>query len=94
MPCPPAPADHSLCEQGDGQGQAIGALEEAHGGTLYIDEVADMPLETQAKVLRVLLDQTFQRVGGLKKVKAVFHGTRSSIRNCGPDLPRRPLSSP
>ena len=47
----------------------IGALEEAHGGTLYIDEIADMPIETQGKVLRVLLDQTFQRVGGAKKVK-------------------------
>jgi two-component system nitrogen regulation response regulator NtrX len=47
----------------------VGALEEAHGGTLYLDEVADMPLETQGKVLRVLVDQTFQRVGGLKRVK-------------------------
>jgi two-component system nitrogen regulation response regulator NtrX len=47
----------------------VGALEEAHGGTLYLDEVADMPLETQGKVLRVLVDQTFQRVGGSKRVK-------------------------
>jgi len=47
----------------------IGALEEAHGGTLFIDEIADMPLETQGKVLRVLVDQTFQRLGGAKKVK-------------------------
>ena len=42
----------------------VGALEEAHGGTLYLDEVADMPLETQAKILRVLVDQNFRRVGG------------------------------
>src|SRR5580692_12955005 len=42
----------------------IGALEEAHGGTLFIDEIADMPRETQNKILRVLVDQTFQRVGG------------------------------
>ena len=68
-------------EQGDGQGQAIGALEEAHGGTLYIDEVADMPLETQAKVLRVLLDQTFQRVGGLKKVKVDVRILSSTARD-------------
>ena len=47
----------------------VGALEEAHGGTLYVDEVADMPIETQGKVLRVLVDQTFQRVGGSKRVK-------------------------
>jgi two-component system nitrogen regulation response regulator NtrX len=46
----------------------VGALEEAHGGTLYIDEIADMPLETQGKVLRVLVEQKFQRVGGGPKV--------------------------
>ena len=46
----------------------VGALEAAHGGTLYIDEVADMPLETQGKVLRVLVEQKFQRVGGGPKV--------------------------
>ncbi len=46
----------------------VGALEEAHGGTLYIDEVADMPLETQGKVLRVLVEQKFLRVGGAQKV--------------------------
>jgi two-component system nitrogen regulation response regulator NtrX len=46
----------------------VGALEEAHGGTLYLDEVADMPLETQAKILRVLVDQNFQRVGGSARV--------------------------
>jgi two-component system nitrogen regulation response regulator NtrX len=46
----------------------VGALEEAHGGTLYIDEVADMPLETQGKVLRVLVEQKFQRLGGGPKV--------------------------
>jgi two-component system, NtrC family, nitrogen regulation response regulator NtrX len=46
----------------------IGALEEAHGGTLFIDEIADMPRETQNKILRVLVDQTFQRVGGSNKV--------------------------
>jgi two-component system nitrogen regulation response regulator NtrX len=46
----------------------VGALEEAHGGTLYIDEVADMPLETQGKVLRVLVEQKFLRLGGAQKV--------------------------
>src|SRR5271163_2631182 len=40
----------------------IGLFELAHNGTLYLDEVADMPLETQGKVLRVLVDQSFQRV--------------------------------
>lgn len=59
----------------------IGALEEAHGGTLYIDEIADMPLETQGKVLRVLLDQTFQRVGGSKKVKVDVRIITSTSRD-------------
>jgi two-component system nitrogen regulation response regulator NtrX len=56
-------------EDGAGGTQRVGALEEAHSGTLYIDEIADMPMETQGKVLRVLVEQTFQRVGGGKKVK-------------------------
>jgi two-component system nitrogen regulation response regulator NtrX len=51
-------------EQVDGAARKIGALEEAHGGTLYLDEIADMPRETQNKILRVLVDQTFQRFGG------------------------------
>jgi two-component system nitrogen regulation response regulator NtrX len=44
-------------------------LEQAHGGILYLDEVADMPLETQTKILRVLVDQEFERVGGVRRVK-------------------------
>src|ERR1700709_2021607 len=56
-------------EQTNGtQQRKVGALEEAHGGTLFIDEIADMPRETQNKILRVLVDQTFQRVGGSNKV--------------------------
>ncbi|MBL4597862.1 MAG: sigma-54-dependent Fis family transcriptional regulator [Rhizobiaceae bacterium] len=58
-------------ETSDGQDSArkVGALEEAHGGTLYIDEVADMPRDTQNKILRVLVEQKFERVGGNTKVK-------------------------
>ena len=56
-------------EEGAGSGpRKVGALEEAHNGTIYIDEVADMPLETQAKILRVLVEQRFQRLGGGPKV--------------------------
>jgi len=47
----------------------VGALEEAQRGTLFLDEVADMPRETQSKILRVLVDQQFERVGGTKRVK-------------------------
>jgi two-component system, NtrC family, nitrogen regulation response regulator NtrX len=59
----------------------IGALEEAHGGTLYLDEVSDMPLDTQGKVLRVLLDQTFQRVGASKKIKVDVRIVSSTSRD-------------
>ncbi len=58
-----------------------GLLEEAHGGTLYIDEVADMPLETQGKVLRVLVDQTFTRLGGDTQVKVDVRIVSSTSRD-------------
>jgi two-component system, NtrC family, nitrogen regulation response regulator NtrX len=47
----------------------IGVLEEAHRGILYLDEIADMPRGTQNKILRVLVDQQFERVGGTKRVR-------------------------
>jgi two-component system nitrogen regulation response regulator NtrX len=59
----------------------VGALEEAHGGTLYIDEVADMPLETQGKVLRVLVEQKFQRIGGGPKVSVDVRIISSTSRD-------------
>src|SRR5580704_15159044 len=59
----------------------VGALEEAHGGTLFIDEIADMPRETQNKILRVLVDQTFQRVGGSNKVAVDVRIISSTGRN-------------
>jgi two-component system nitrogen regulation response regulator NtrX len=59
----------------------VGALEEAHHGTLFIDEVADMPRETQNKILRVLVDQTFQRVGGTNKVDVDVRIVSSTTRN-------------
>ena len=55
-------------ESGD-QNRAQGLLEQAHGGVIYFDEVADMPLVTQSKILRVLVDQKFQRVGGNDQIK-------------------------
>ena len=47
----------------------IGKFEQCHGGTLFLDEVGDMSLVAQAKVLRLLQDQTFERVGGNEKVR-------------------------
>ncbi len=46
-----------------------GVLERAHGGTLLLDEVSDMPLETQGKIVRALQDQTFERLGGAARVR-------------------------
>ena len=63
------------------QPRRIGALEEAHGGTLYLDEVADMPRETQAKILRVLVDQNFQRVGGSLRVSVDVRIISSTSRD-------------
>ncbi len=62
-------------------GRKVGALEEAHGGTLYMDEVADMPRDTQNKILRVLVDQQFERVGGSSRVKVDVRILSSTARN-------------
>ncbi len=50
--------------EGAERGVEPGLLERAHTGILFFDEVADMPPGTQSKILRVLVDQAFQRVGG------------------------------
>jgi len=52
----------------NGTSRKIGALEEADSGTLFIDEIADMPRETQNRILRVLVDQNFQRVNGTARI--------------------------
>ncbi len=58
-----------------------GLFEQAHGGTLFLDEVADMPLTTQGKILRVLTDQTFTRVGGMKKVSVDIRVISATSQN-------------
>jgi two-component system nitrogen regulation response regulator NtrX len=68
-------------EGGDGRTRRIGALEEAHGGSLYIDEIGDMPRETQNRILRVLVDQNFQRVGGATRVHVDVRIVSSSSRD-------------
>jgi two-component system nitrogen regulation response regulator NtrX len=68
-------------EAANGEQRKVGALEEAHGGTLFIDEIGDMPRETQNKILRVLVDQTFQRSGGTTKVQVDVRIISSTARN-------------
>ena len=68
-------------EAADGSPRRTGALERAHGGTLYLDEVADMPYETQNKILRVLIDQYFHRVNGATPVKVDVRFISSTARN-------------
>ncbi len=63
-----------------------GFLEQAHGGTLYLDEVADMPLTTQAKILRVLTDQSFTRVSGQRQVKVDVRIISSTAINLNEEI--------
>jgi two-component system nitrogen regulation response regulator NtrX len=59
----------------------IGTFEQAHNGTLFLDEVADMPLETQGKIVRVLQEQTFQRVGGATFIDVNVRVIAASSKN-------------
>ena len=68
-------------EDEQGKTRKIGLLERAHFGTLYIDEVADMPRETQSKLLRLLVNQRFQRVGGQKDVQVDVRIITSTSRD-------------
>ncbi len=63
------------------RGVEAGLLEQAHGGVVYFDEVADMPIGTQSKILRVLVDQQFQRVGGNDKVRVDLRVISSTNKN-------------
>ncbi|MGR3486205.1 MAG: nitrogen assimilation response regulator NtrX [Paracoccaceae bacterium] len=63
-----------------------GLLEEANGGILYFDGVGDMPEGTQSKILRVLVDQRFQRVGGADKVQVDIRVISSTNRDLAADI--------
>ena len=60
---------------------SYGFFEKAKGGTLLIDEVTEIPLETQAKILRVLIDQKFRRVNGLKEINVNVRIISTSNKN-------------
>lgn len=63
------------------RGVEPGLLEQAHGGIVYFDEVADMPLGTQSKILRVLVEQQFTRLGGADKVRVDLRVISSTTRD-------------
>lgn len=65
------------------KGHQPGLFEQAHGGVLFFDEVADMPAGTQSKILRVMVDQSFQRVGGSSTVRVDVRVVSATSR----DLP-------
>jgi two-component system nitrogen regulation response regulator NtrX len=66
--------------------RVVGTFEQAHGGTLLLDEVADMPLETQGKIVRVLQDQTFQRIGGTTTVEVNVRVIATSNRDLDAEM--------
>jgi two-component system nitrogen regulation response regulator NtrX len=69
-------------EEGEGgRPRKIGVFERAHGGTLYLQEVADMPRETQGRILRVLVEQRFRRVGGDQDVQVDVRVMSSTSRD-------------
>lgn len=64
-----------------GRGVEPGLLEQAHGGVIYFDEIADMPPGTQSKILRVLVEQQFSRAGGADKVRVDLRVISSTTRD-------------
>jgi two-component system nitrogen regulation response regulator GlnG len=59
----------------------IGKFEQCHGGTLFLDEIGDMPLSLQAKILRLLQEQTFERVGGNETIQTNVRLIAATHRN-------------
>jgi two-component system nitrogen regulation response regulator NtrX len=73
-------------QSGGDEPRKVGTFEQAHGGTLLLDEVADMPLETQGKIVRVLQEQTFERVGGGSRVEVDVRVVASSNRELAHEI--------
>jgi two-component system nitrogen regulation response regulator NtrX len=76
-------------EEADGKLVRPGLLEMADGGTLYLDEVADMPVSTQARILRVLTDQSFVRAGGNRQIGVDVRVVSSTARDLETEIAER-----
>lgn len=70
----------------NGELLSAGMLERAHGGTLFLDEVSDMPWTTQGKILRVLTEQSFIRVGGNRPVRVDVRIVSATARELGEEI--------
>ena len=81
----PARFEEELFGSEEGAGKT-GLLELAHGGTLLLDEIADMPSETQGKIVRVLQEQTFLRVGGSQRVSVDVRVIATSNRDLAAEV--------
>ncbi len=73
-------------EGAEGRTARIGVFERAHGGTLYIDEIAEMPRESQSRILRVLVEQRFRRVGGDQDVQVDVRVISSTSRDVSEEI--------
>ncbi len=84
----PERMDRELFGEEGGQARArhAGVFERAHGGTLYIDDVADMPRESQSRILRVLVEQRFRRLGGDTDVQVDVRVVSSTSRDLAGEI--------
>ena len=79
--------------------QRIGRFEQADGGTLFLDEIGDMSPSTQAKILRVLQEHEFERLGGTRTLRVDVRLIAATNRDLpamvqAGQLPRRPVLPP
>ena len=64
----------------------VGLFEQAHKGTLYFDEICDLPMETQGKIVRAVTEQRFRRIGGNKEVSVDVRVISASSRDLAEEI--------